>query len=103
MNNFVNLLNSPMQKSLERLAEKVRRARTEARLSLDDLARRAGISKGTLFNLEAGEGNPSLGVLCSVGSALGLSLQELFEPCPAAPRPPPAPSTRSSFTPSSVT
>ena len=48
-----------------------------AKLSLDQLAARSGVSKGSLVKLEQGNGNPSIAVLCQVAAALGVSLADL--------------------------
>lgn len=73
--------------TLAAIAGRLRQARGKAQLSLDAMAQRSGISKGTLVNLENGRGNPSVAVLCQAAAALGLSLADLVEadptPCPA--------------------
>jgi transcriptional regulator with XRE-family HTH domain len=50
----------------------VRRLRTERQLSLGALARRAGLAKQTLANLESGAGNPTIETLLAVARALGV-------------------------------
>jgi transcriptional regulator with XRE-family HTH domain len=45
------------------IAEGLRRERRRVGASLTDLARRAGIGKSTLSELESGAGNPSLETL----------------------------------------
>ncbi|WP_169948534.1 helix-turn-helix domain-containing protein [Microbispora sp. H11081] len=47
-------------------------------LSIDELARRAGISSGLLSQLERGIGNPSIETLGNIAGALGLSLGSFF-------------------------
>src|SRR4029453_15838172 len=49
-----------------------------------ELARRAGLAKSTLSQLEAGTGNPSIETLWALGVALGVPFSRLVEP-PAAP------------------
>ena len=63
--------------ALDAIARRLMAARGAARLSLDQLAARAGVSKGSLVNMERGFGNPSIAVLCQVASALGISLADL--------------------------
>lgn len=58
----------------------VRRERDRAGLSLTELARRAGIAKSTLSQLEAGSGNPSVETLWSLAVALGVPFSRLVEP-----------------------
>ncbi len=62
----------------------LRRERTRAGLSLAELARRAGVAKSTLSQLEAGTGNPSLETLWALGVALGVPFARLVDP-PRAP------------------
>jgi transcriptional regulator with XRE-family HTH domain len=58
----------------------LRRERARAALSLTDLARRAGIAKSTLSQLENGTGNPSLETLWALSTALGVPLSRLIDP-----------------------
>jgi transcriptional regulator with XRE-family HTH domain len=58
----------------------LRRERERAGLSLTELARRAGLAKSTLSQLEAGTGNPSVETLWSLGVALGVPFSRLVEP-----------------------
>ena len=49
-------------------------------LSLDALAARANLAKGTLVAVERGEANPSISVLCKLAAAFDVSLANLLEP-----------------------
>ncbi|WP_417209806.1 helix-turn-helix domain-containing protein [Antarctobacter sp.] len=60
------------------LAKRIRLLRGGRQLSLDALAQRAGISKGTVVALEQGKANPSIGVLCRLAAALSLSVTDLL-------------------------
>lgn len=60
------------------LATRVRHLRQERSLSLDGLAKRAGLSKGTVVGIEHGEANPSIGVLCRLAAAFSLSVADLL-------------------------
>src|ERR1700691_6729148 len=53
------------------------------RLSLEELAARAGVSAGQLSHIENGTGNPSVEMLIRIMSVLNLSVNDLFEPNPA--------------------
>lgn len=57
----------------------IRLARTQQGLTLEELAKRAGVSVGLLGQLERGRGNPSLGNLDKLVRALGITLASLFE------------------------
>jgi transcriptional regulator with XRE-family HTH domain len=58
----------------------LRRERARSGLSLTDLARRAGVAKSTLSQLENGAGNPSLETLWALAQALGIPLSRLVDP-----------------------
>ena len=68
---------------LATIAASLRRERERVGISLAELARRAGLAKSTLSQLEAGTGNPSIETLWSLGVALGVPFSRLVEP-PAA-------------------
>src|ERR1700751_3265597 len=58
----------------------LRRERARAGLSLTELAKRAGIAKSTLSQLENGTGNPSLETLWALGTALSVPLSRFIDP-----------------------
>lgn len=60
------------------LAKRVRALRGARQITLDALALRAGLSKGTVVALEQGKANPSIGVLCRLAAALSLSVTDLL-------------------------
>lgn len=62
------------------IAAALRHERERAGLSLTELARRAGIAKSTLSQLENGVGNPSVETLWSLGVALDVPFSRLVEP-----------------------
>ncbi|HZN70650.1 MAG TPA: XRE family transcriptional regulator [Micromonosporaceae bacterium] len=64
----------------ETIAAALRRERDRAGLSLTEVARRAGLAKSTLSQLESGVGNPSVETLWSIGVALGVPFSRLVEP-----------------------
>ena len=61
-----------IQRLLTDLGENIRLARLRRRISQEQLAERAGISRPTLYSLEKGEGTVSLGAVASVLFCLGL-------------------------------
>jgi len=61
------------------IAASIRRERDRAGLSLTELARRAGIAKSTLSQLESGVGNPSVETLWALGVALGVPFSRLVD------------------------
>ncbi|MEU1868176.1 helix-turn-helix domain-containing protein [Streptomyces gardneri] len=65
--------------ALRTLAHNVRAARTRAGLSLDELGRRAKVSKGALVALEKAQGNPNFATLVRLADTLGASVSALME------------------------
>jgi transcriptional regulator with XRE-family HTH domain len=65
---------------LATIAAALRRERERVGISPAELARRAGLAKSTLSQLEAGAGNPSIETLWSLGVALGVPFSRLVEP-----------------------
>ncbi|WP_020672588.1 helix-turn-helix domain-containing protein [Amycolatopsis nigrescens] len=62
------------------IAASLRRERARAGLSLTEVARRAGIAKSTLSQLESGTGNPSVETLWALSVALDVRFAQLVEP-----------------------
>ncbi len=46
-------------------------------MSLDELSRRASISKGMLVEMEKEAANPSIAILCKLAAALGVSVADI--------------------------
>src|SRR5260370_28139935 len=65
---------------LELIAASLRRERRRTGLSLTEGARRAGIAKSTLSQLESGTGNPSLETLWAICVALDAPFSRLLDP-----------------------
>lgn len=66
------------EETVRRVGAVVREARTQRRLTLNELASQTGVSVSMLSMLERGVASPSIGTLVSVASALGLHMSELF-------------------------
>ena len=69
---------------LPAIAAALRRERERHGLTLTELARRAGIAKSTLSQLEAGTGNPSVETLWALAVVLDVPFSRLVDP-PSAP------------------
>jgi transcriptional regulator with XRE-family HTH domain len=65
--------------ALRTLAHNVRAARTRAGVSLDELGRRAKVSKGALVALENAQGNPNFATLVRLADTLGVSVSALVD------------------------
>lgn len=68
-----------MEELRTRIARTLRREREATGLSVSELARRAGISKATVSQLESGAGNPSVETLWALGVALGVPFAVLVD------------------------
>ena len=64
---------------LDLVSTRIRDRRKERRLSLDRLAALAAVSKGMLVQIESGQANPSIAMLCKVAAALGVSVADLVQ------------------------
>jgi transcriptional regulator with XRE-family HTH domain len=62
------------------IAAALRRERERLGVSLAELARRAGIAKSTLSQLEAGAGNPGIETLWALAVALDVPFSRLVDP-----------------------
>lgn len=60
------------QRLLAALGERLRLARLRRKLTTTTVAQRAGISRSTLYNVEAGDGGATLATYLRVLTALGL-------------------------------
>jgi transcriptional regulator with XRE-family HTH domain len=60
------------------VASNVRRLRAERALSTVTLARRSGVARATLGQLEGGRGNPTLETLYALANALGVGLSDII-------------------------
>jgi len=79
MNATVNKMNeTDSRRTIAGIARRVASFRKRQGLSLDQLAARAGVSKGSLAGLEKASGNPSISLLCQTAAALGVSVSDLL-------------------------
>ncbi|KAA0235470.1 MAG: putative HTH-type transcriptional regulator [Acidimicrobiales bacterium] len=67
-----------VRKNLEGLGDFIRRQRTQAEMSLRDLAARTNVSNPYLSQIERGLHEPSIRVLKSIAGALNLSAETLL-------------------------
>jgi transcriptional regulator with XRE-family HTH domain len=66
----------------QEVGERLRRLRQDRGLSLSELARRSGVGKGTLSELETGQRNPTLETLYALTTALEAPLSTVVGPAP---------------------
>jgi transcriptional regulator with XRE-family HTH domain len=65
------------------VARAVRALRQARGWSLDELSGRSGVSKGMVVQIEGAKTNPSIGTLCRLADAFGVTVARLLEPGPA--------------------
>ncbi|MFJ2982379.1 MULTISPECIES: helix-turn-helix domain-containing protein [unclassified Pseudomonas] len=79
MNDITNEMPGNPLSRIDLLALAIKRERQLAGLSVTELAKRAGVAKSTLSQLESGIGNPSIETLWSLAMAMGLQVTRFFE------------------------
>jgi transcriptional regulator with XRE-family HTH domain len=62
------------------VAQHVRALRLARGWSLDELSGRSGVSKGMVVQIEGARTNPSVGTLCRLADAFGVTVARLLEP-----------------------
>ena len=68
------------QSPLGYIGPSLRRERERSGMSLTEVARRAGVAKSTLSQLESGGGNPSVETLWALCVALDVQMSQLLDP-----------------------
>lgn len=63
----------------EAISQRIKSYRQQKKMSLDELSRRAGVSKGTLVEIEGCRANPSIAVLCRLAAAMGVSVADFVD------------------------
>lgn len=61
------------------VGRRIREYREEQGIGLADLARRAGISRSYLYQIESGDSSPTAGVLRSIATKLGVTVSHLVD------------------------
>lgn len=64
------------------IAENLRRLRQERGLTLEAVAERAEVSRGTVIQVEQARANPNISTLCRLADALGVGVASLIAPPP---------------------
>ena len=79
---IIKTMQTPIQKipadGPPAVGSKLQAIRKAQKLSLDDLSKRAGVSKSMLSDVERNQANPTVGVLWRLATALGVSLTDLL-------------------------
>lgn len=65
------------------VSNRVKEVRLERGMPVAELARRVGVTRQTIYTIEAGKDSSTVGVMRRVAAALGVSLSEIFDDAPA--------------------
>ena len=68
-----------MKDEVQKLAENLKRNRTEKHISQGDIVKTTGIDKAMISNIENGKTNPTLATITKLAKALGVSADELLK------------------------
>ena len=82
MTKKVNLMtdaNSVVNTVNEAVSQRIKRYRKQKKISLDELSRQAGVSKGALVEMEGCRANPSIALLCRLAAAMGVSVADFVD------------------------
>ena len=63
----------------EAVSHRIKQYRKQKKLSLDELSRRANVSKGMLVEIEGCKANPSIALLCRLAAAMGVSVADFVD------------------------
>ncbi|PLD61621.1 XRE family transcriptional regulator [Klebsiella quasipneumoniae] len=63
----------------EAVSHRIKQYRKQKKLSLDELSRRANVSKGMLVEIEGCKANPSIALLCRLAAAMGVSVADIVD------------------------
>ncbi|MCM7236917.1 helix-turn-helix domain-containing protein [Enterobacter bugandensis] len=82
MTKKVNLMtdaNSIASSVNEAVSQRIKLYRKQKKISLDELSRQAGVSKGALVKIEGCRANPSIALLCRLAAAMGVSVADFVD------------------------
>lgn len=82
MTKKVNLLTEPgsdVSSVNQAVSQRIKQYRKQKKLSLDELSRRANVSKGMLVEIEGCKANPSIALLCRLAAAMGVSVADFVD------------------------
>lgn len=63
----------------EAVSQRIKLYRKQKKISLDELSRQAGVSKGALVEIEGCRANPSIALLCRLAAAMGVSVADFVD------------------------
>lgn len=63
----------------EAVSQRIKLYRKQKKISLDELSKRANVSKGMLVEIEGCKANPSITLLCRLAAAMGVSVADFVD------------------------
>lgn len=75
--NILTGIGADVQNVSAAVSSRLKELRREFALTLDELSRRSGVSKGMLVEIEKGAANPSIAILCKIAAAFGISVADI--------------------------
>lgn len=76
---LITVVNHTQQKAVKNMKNNIARLRKEAGMTQDELAAKAGISRPYLSTVETGGASPTITVAGKIATALGATVDEVFE------------------------
>jgi transcriptional regulator with XRE-family HTH domain len=77
--NLVTDAGSDVSTVNEAVSHRIKQYRRQKKLSLDELSKRANVSKGMLVEIEGCKANPSIALLCRLAAAMGVSVADFVD------------------------
>ncbi len=68
-----------MKDDAKKLGENLKKIRTKKNITQTELAKRIGVDKSFISNIESGKTNPTLSTITSLAQALSVSTNELLK------------------------
>lgn len=68
-----------MKEDTQKLAENLKRIRSEKGISQGDIVKTTGLDKAMISNIENGKTNPTLATISKLAKAVGVSVDELLK------------------------
>jgi transcriptional regulator with XRE-family HTH domain len=77
--NLVTLAGADVNTVNEAVSLRIKQFRKQRKISLDELSRKASVSKGMLVEIEGCKANPSIALLCRLAAAMGVSVADFVD------------------------
>lgn len=75
--NIMTMSSADVSTVNQAVSQRIKLYRSQKKLSLDELSRLAGVSKGMLVDIEGCKANPSIALLCKIAAAMNVSVADI--------------------------